>query len=204
MAPRRRHILRALAAVAVGGGAATLSGPAAAFRVIPNDDLKGVLDEGCGATAYHRRMIDEAVQAAGVSLTEEQRNTLLSQNPARPAAARSTRSTIPRPACASRGHPRIRATPSAPGNKFLQSARDARAVAPADGDSGGAAFRGQFAAILVAVLVEQRPAVQPTVIERAPVEEIPEPVEEAWVQDDRLCLPPGPCAEEAVVGHAAH
>ncbi|MFC5356593.1 hypothetical protein [Azospirillum himalayense] len=79
MAPQRRHILRALAAVAVGGGAATLSGPAAAFRVIPNDDLKGVLDEGCCATAYHRRMIDEAVQAAGVSLTEEQRNTLLSQ-----------------------------------------------------------------------------------------------------------------------------
>lgn len=79
MVSQRRHILRALAAVAVGGGAATLSGPAAAFRVIPNDDLKGVLDEGCGATAYHRRMIDEAVQAADVSLTDEQRTKLLSQ-----------------------------------------------------------------------------------------------------------------------------
>lgn len=81
MAPvtQRRHILRALGAAIAGGAAATLSGPAAAFRVIPADDMKGVLDEGCGATAYHRRLIDEAVQASGVTLSDEQRTALLAQ-----------------------------------------------------------------------------------------------------------------------------
>ncbi len=77
--PPRRSILRALGAAALGGGALALPGPAAAFHVIPEDEAGALLEGGCGATAYHQRLIDEAVRAAGVTLTDDERAALLAR-----------------------------------------------------------------------------------------------------------------------------
>ncbi|AWK88529.1 hypothetical protein DEW08_19085 [Azospirillum thermophilum] len=63
----------------VGGTVAGLPGPAAALQMLPTDDMRGALDQGCGATAYHRRLIDEAVRVAGAGLTAEERSALLAR-----------------------------------------------------------------------------------------------------------------------------
>lgn len=75
----RRRFLRSFGVLAIGGTAAGLAGPASALQVLPTDDMKGVLDQGCGATAYHRRLIDEAVRVAGADLTAEERSALLAR-----------------------------------------------------------------------------------------------------------------------------
>lgn len=76
---QRRHIVRGLSALSLAAVATTPSGPAAAFRLLSPGEAKGLLDEGCGATAYHRRLIDEAVRAAGLTLTDREREVLLAR-----------------------------------------------------------------------------------------------------------------------------
>lgn len=75
----RRQILRSLGAGALGVATAAISSPASAFRAFSSDEMKGVLDQGCGATAYHRQIVDEAVRAAGVTLSQGERDALLAR-----------------------------------------------------------------------------------------------------------------------------
>jgi len=74
---------------------------------------------------------------------------------------------------------------------------------PNQREPGEPAFRRQFPAVLVAVLVERRPRVQHPVIEGAAQPEIGEALEEFRVQHHRLGLPPRARAVNAVVGHPA-
>ena len=74
---QRRRVLRTIGILAAGGAGALVAGPAAALRVVASEDMQAVLDEGCGATAYHLRQIDEVVKSLGLSVTKEQRAQLL-------------------------------------------------------------------------------------------------------------------------------
>lgn len=77
----RRGALRAFGALLAGATAAGMARPAAAFRVLDGKDLRAVLDEGCGATAYHRRVLEETAAALGTDLTAEQRRAALASLP---------------------------------------------------------------------------------------------------------------------------
>ena len=77
----RRGALKAFGLLAIGSGlglAGVLAArPAAAVTALASRDYGAVLDQGCGANAYHRRMLDEAAAKLGVELTEEQRTAVL-------------------------------------------------------------------------------------------------------------------------------
>ncbi|WP_035693695.1 hypothetical protein [Azospirillum halopraeferens] len=75
----RRTVLRLIAALAPAAALVAVAGPAAAFREIPTDDATGLLDDACGVSAYHARLIDESLKTMGVSLTREQRAEVLAQ-----------------------------------------------------------------------------------------------------------------------------
>lgn len=77
----RRGALRAFGALIAGAAAAGLARPAAAFRVVDGNDLRAVLDEGCGSTAYHRRALADAAAGLGTDLTPEQRRMVLASLP---------------------------------------------------------------------------------------------------------------------------
>lgn len=77
----RRGALRAFGALVAGAAAAGLARPAQAFRVLDGNDLRAVLDEGCGATAYHRRVLAETAATLGTELTPERRRAVLAAMP---------------------------------------------------------------------------------------------------------------------------
>ncbi|MGQ9365706.1 hypothetical protein [Azospirillum sp. ST 5-10] len=74
---RRRAVLRGIVLLAAAGAATAR--PAAAMRPLAVEDYRAVLDEGCGATAYHRRQFDEAAARLGVALSAEQRAAILAR-----------------------------------------------------------------------------------------------------------------------------
>lgn len=75
----RRRLLTALGLAAAGSGVALAARPAQAFRVLPGDDYARVIESSCGATAEHRRLLDEASRALGVQLSDQQSASVLAQ-----------------------------------------------------------------------------------------------------------------------------
>ena len=73
----RRSALKTLGLLAIGSGLGLAARSAAAVTARDSRDYGAVLDQGCGANAYHRRMLDEAAAKLGVELTEEQRTAVL-------------------------------------------------------------------------------------------------------------------------------
>jgi len=70
--PPRRSVLRWLGLGALGAGTAAAGRPAAALQVLPAGDYATIIEAGCGASAYHRQLLEKAQAALGVSLSEDQ------------------------------------------------------------------------------------------------------------------------------------
>ena len=75
----RRRVLKGLGALAAAAPLAMAAGPAAAVRAVETEDYRALLDEGCGATGYHRRQLDEAAERLDIRLTAEQREAILAR-----------------------------------------------------------------------------------------------------------------------------
>jgi len=70
--PPRRSVLRWLGLGALGASTAAAARPAAALQFMPSGDYATVIEHGCGATAYHRELLEKTRAALGVKLSEEQ------------------------------------------------------------------------------------------------------------------------------------
>ena len=65
----RRRLLRWLGLGALGAAAAR---PAAAFQILPTGDYATMIENSCGASAYHRQLLEKAQARLGVTLNETQ------------------------------------------------------------------------------------------------------------------------------------
>lgn len=75
-------------------------------------------------------------------------------------------------------------------HQCLQGARDPGAVDPDHMNAGCLAFRCEFPPILVAMLIQHRPTIQLSIIERSPGLEVEESQKELGMKQDRLGLTP--------------
>ena len=71
----RRRILRWLGLGTLGAAAAR---PAAAFQLLPAGDYATMVETSCGASAYHRDLLEKAEARLGVTLSEAQMARALS------------------------------------------------------------------------------------------------------------------------------
>ncbi len=71
--PRRQFLL----GLGCLGAAAAGARPAAAFQTLPSGDYAALVDQSCGVTAAHRRLLDEARARLGPALPDDQVNAAL-------------------------------------------------------------------------------------------------------------------------------
>ena len=74
----RRHFLRLAAGVAAGT-AGLAAGPAGAFRIVPSEDYAKIVENACGASTAHAKILADAEKSLGVKLGEPGAAAILAQ-----------------------------------------------------------------------------------------------------------------------------